>query len=61
MIENAEDIICYARINGAVYFVGQPDILSVIRYADGTHAVRLMLTPENIDCLLNCAKKEGLV
>ena len=61
MVNDEEDITCYARINGMVYFVGHPDIMSAIQYTDGTCALRLMLTPENIDCILNCAKEEGLV
>lgn len=60
-IEIEEDIICYARMNGALYAIGHPDIQRMIRYPDETCALRIMLTPENIECLLNCAKEAGLV
>lgn len=55
------DIGCYARMKGTVYFIGHPDIMSVIRYFDGTQALQLMLTPENIKQLLAYAKEAGLV
>lgn len=55
------DIGCYARINGIIYFIGHPDIMSVIQYKDGTRALQLMLTPESIKQLLACAKEAGLV
>lgn len=61
MIIAYNDIGCYARMNGIVYFIGHPDILSVIQYQNGTRALQLMLTPENIKQLLACAKEAGLV
>lgn len=61
MFYNDEDITCYARINGAECFIGHPDIMSEILYADGTFDLRLMLTPENLERLLTCAKEAGLV
>ena len=61
MIIAYNDIACYARMKGTVYFIGHPDIMSVIRYLDGTQALQLMLTPENIKQLLACAKEAGLV
>lgn len=61
MIIAYNDIGCYARMKGTVYFIGHPDIMSVIRYFDGTQVLQLMLTPENIKQLLACAKEAGLV
>ncbi len=61
MIIAYNDIGCYARMKGTVYFIGHPDIMSVIRYLDGTQALQLMLTPENIKQLLAYAKEAGLV
>lgn len=61
MIIAYNDIGCYARMKGTVYFIGHPDIMSVIRYRDGTQALQLMLTPENIKQLLAYAKEAGLV
>ena len=61
MIIAYNDIGCYARMKGTVYFIGHPDIMSVIRYSDGTQALNLMLTPENIKQLLAYAKEAGLV
>lgn len=61
MIIAYNDIGCYARMKGTVYFIGHPDIMSVIRYFDGTQALQLMLTPENIKQLLAYAKEAGLV
>ena len=60
MIIAYNDIGCYARMKGTVYFIGHPDIISVIQYKDGTSALQLMLTPENIKSLLACAKEAGL-
>lgn len=54
------DITCYARMHGNTYFIGHPDIISVIQYKDGTRALQLMLTPENIKRLLVYAKEAGL-
>lgn len=61
MIYGEEDITCYARMHGKTYVVGHPDIMSETQYADGTFDLRLMLTPENIERLLACAKEAGLV
>lgn len=61
MIIAYNDIGCYARMKGTIYFIGHPDIMSVIRYCDGTQALQLMLTPENIKQLLAYAKEAGLV
>lgn len=61
MIYAKKDITCYACMHGKTYFVGHPDIMSEILYADGAFDLRLMLTPENIERLLACAKEAGLV
>ena len=61
MIIAYDDIGCYARMKGKVYFIGHPDIMSVIKYKDGTRALQLVLTPENIKYLLACAKEADLV
>lgn len=61
MIYDKTDITCYARMHDKTYAVGHPDIMSEILYADGTFDFRLMLTPENIERLLACAKEAGLV
>lgn len=60
MIIDCDVISCYARMKGIVYFIGHPDIISMIQYKDGTRALQLMLTPENIKQLLVYAKEAGL-
>ena len=61
MIYGKEDITCYARMRDKTYVIGHPDIMSEMMYADGAFDVRLMLTPENIERLLACAKEAGLI
>lgn len=61
MIYDKEDITCYARMHDKMYVIGHPDIMAEIQYADGTFDFRLMLTPENIERLLACAKEAGLL
>lgn len=60
MIIAYNDIGCYASMKDRVYFIGHPDIMSVIQYKDGTRALQLMLTPENVKQFLACAKEAGL-
>lgn len=55
-----DDIGCYARMKGTVYFIGHYIWMAVIQCKDGTRALQLMLTPENIKQLLVCAKEAGL-
>lgn len=61
MIYDKEDIICYARMHDKMYVIGHPDIISEMRYVDGALDLRIILTHENIKCLLACAKEAGLV
>lgn len=61
MFYNKADITCHACMNGTVYFLGHPDIMSEIQYIDGTFDLRLILTPENIERLLTYAKETDLV
>ena len=61
MIYDKEDITCYAYMHDKMYFIGHPDIISVIQYVDGTFDLRIILTHENIKHLLACAKEAGLV
>lgn len=61
MLYDKADITCYACMNGTVYFLGHPDIMSEIQYIDGTFDLRLILTPESIERLLTHAKEAGLV
>lgn len=61
MFYDKADITCHARMNGTVYFLGHPDIMSETQYKDGTVDLRLILTPENIERLLTYAKEAGLV
>lgn len=51
MIYDKEDITCYARMR---------DKMSETLYMDGTFDLRIILTPENIERLLACAKEAGL-
>ena len=61
MIYNEKDITCYACMNGTAYVIGHPDIMTEIMHVDGSFDLLIRLTPENIDCLLACAKEAGLV
>lgn len=61
MIYNGKDFTCYARMNGKTYVIGHPAVMSEIQYLDGAFDLRLILTPENIERLLACAKEAGLV
>lgn len=61
MIYDKEDITCYARMRDKIFIIGRPDIMSGIQYMDGTVDLRIILTPENIERLLACAKEAGLV
>lgn len=49
MIYDKEDITCYARMRDKMFIIGHPDIMSEI-----------ILTPENIERFLACAKEAGL-
>lgn len=55
------DIGCYARMKGTIYFIGPSDIMSAIQYKDGTRALQLILTPKNINCLSADTKEVGPV
>lgn len=61
MIYSQKDITCYARMRDKTYAIGHPDIMSEMLFADGAFDLRLMLTPENIERLLACAKEAGLI
>lgn len=61
MIYDDADITCYARMHDKMYVIGHPAIMSEIKYQDGELDLRLILTPENIERLLACAKEAGLV
>lgn len=61
MIYDKEDITCYARMRGETYVLGHPEVASEIQYRDGTFNLRILLTSENIERLLACAKEAGLV
>lgn len=54
MIYDKEDITCYARMRDKMFIIGHPDIMS------GTFDLRIILTPENIERFLACAKEAGL-
>lgn len=60
MIYDKEDITCYARMRGKMFIIGHPDIMSETLYMDGPFDLRIILTPENIERLLACAKEAGL-
>lgn len=61
MIYNDADITCYARMHDKMYFIGHPAVMSEILYADGMFDLRLILTPEDLERPLACAKEAGLV
>lgn len=61
MIYDDKDITCYARMHGKTYVVGHPGVVAEIMHRDGTFDLRILLTPENIERLLACAKEAGLV
>lgn len=60
MIYDKEDITCYARMRDKMFIIGHPDIISETQYMDGTFDLRIILTPENIERFLACAKEAGL-
>lgn len=61
MIYNGKDFTCYARMNRTIYVIGHPEIMAEMMHVDGSFDLQIMLTPENIERLLACAKEEGLV
>lgn len=61
MIYDERDITLYAKMHGQTYVIGHPGIMSEFYYADGTFALRLCLTPENVEQFLALAKEAGLV